>query len=179
MQTKNFAAIRKKLETLLDEYQIELVFPIPQQKWIATYHADGHLLRRRKSPKRGNLLHLFDELIRFPQFVHHKNFTLTAILIDMEEHRCDDGRGSWRRRGLSIVDRSLLAVNTTYHFHTVSDFLPLIPANLEEPFSNKDFAAACQISTRQSQRIVYCLRKMDALQIVGKKGNAYLYQKNQ
>jgi len=178
VQTKNFGAIRNKLNDLLTEFTIQLVFPIPQRKWICTYDTSGNLLRRRKSPKQGQLLHLFDELIRFPQLILNQGFSLRTLLIEMEEHRCDDGRGSWRRKGQSIINRQLLTVQEDHLFHQNQDFLTLLPRQLREPFSNKDLADAYGISARQSQRIAYCLHKMNVLQRIGKKGNAYLYQKN-
>ena len=41
IQTRNFAAIRRKLSTVLQNYAVRLVHPIPAQKWIVRLGRDG------------------------------------------------------------------------------------------------------------------------------------------
>ena len=88
-----------------------LVFPIAQEKWIVRMSKDEKTcLGRRKSPKKGNIFHLFDELVYIPGLITHPNFSLETLLIQEEEVRCDDGTGSWRRHGLRIADHRLIDV---------------------------------------------------------------------
>jgi hypothetical protein len=65
---------------------------------------------RRKSPRRGKLEDLFLELVRIPHLINHPNLTLEVLLIREEEIRHADGKGSWRRRGVSIIDHRLLEI---------------------------------------------------------------------
>ena len=58
---------------------------------------EGRVLRRRVSPKRGAYRDLFAELMRIPHLVGNPNFTLESLLVEVEELRCADGHGSWRR----------------------------------------------------------------------------------
>jgi hypothetical protein len=176
VQTKNFAKIKSKLFALMKKYPVRLVYPIPSEKWVVRQSPDGSQeIGRRRSPKRMSHVDIFDELIRFPNFIAHNNFSLEVILIREEEIRRKDGKGSWRRRGWSIVDRRLIEVVERSVYETPSDFLELIPTELEKPFTNSDLVESMGIPRRIAQRMTYCLRKMDAIRTVGKKGNAILY----
>ncbi len=176
IQTRNFAAIKNKLLSLLKNHRVRLVYPIPKKKWIVKETSDGaKQLSRRSSPKRCGFEDIFDELIRIPNFIAHSNFSIEALLIEEEEIRRQDGKGSWRRKGWSIVDRKLIEVVDRRLYEKPTDFLHLIPVSLEKPFRNSDLVEALGISRRLGQRLTYCLRKMNALKTVGKKGNALLH----
>ena len=176
IQTRNFAAIKKKLFSLIKKHSVKLVHPIPKKKWIVKQTPDGDTqLSRRLSPKKCGFVDVFDELVRIPNFIAHSNFSLEVLLIEEEEIRRQDGKGSWRRRGWSIVDRKLIEVVDRRLYESPSDFLHFIPDSLESPFRNSDLVEALGISRRLGQRLTYCLRKMNALKIVGKKGNSLLH----
>ncbi|MFW9809708.1 MAG: hypothetical protein ACFFE6_10065 [Candidatus Thorarchaeota archaeon] len=175
VQTGNFAKIKSKILSLIKNHRVRLVYPIPKEKWIVRESPDGlKELSRRKSPKQMDFIDLFDELVRFPSFIAHNNFSLEVLLIKEEEIRRKDGKGSWRRRGWSIIDRKLIDVEDKRLYEQPSDFLEFIPDSLTKPFRNSDLAEVLGIHTRIVQRMTYCLRKMDALRVVGKKGNALL-----
>ena len=128
IQTTNFRSLRRKLTTLMEKHPVRLVFPIAQEKWIVRVAKDGETqLSRRKSPKRGNIFHLFNELVYIPGLITHPNFSLETLLVQEEEVRCEDGTGSWRRNGLRIADHRLLDVLGQRTFRNPSDFLTLIP----------------------------------------------------
>jgi hypothetical protein len=110
VQTANFAAIAKKLRKLLKKYCVRLVYPIAEEKWITRTTESGEFIKRRKSPKKGKPIHLFSELIRIPDLLAEDNLTIEILLIKEEEIWCEDGRGSWRRRGVTVQDRKLLEV---------------------------------------------------------------------
>jgi hypothetical protein len=100
IQTSNFSAMKRKLPVLLESHTVRLVHPIPVLKWIVRLDQDGDsILSRRRSPKRGSLLDIFDELVSIPHLVSHPRFSLEVLLVEVEETRWQDGRGSWRRRG--------------------------------------------------------------------------------
>ena len=60
IQTGNFAAIKRKVKTLVKDHPLRLVYPIPKDKWIVRLAKDGSgdVLGRRKSPKHGAVEHL-------------------------------------------------------------------------------------------------------------------------
>ena len=97
------------------------------------------------------------------------------LLIQKEEVRCDDGKGSWRRKGLSIADRRLIEVLSRHVFKESADFLALLPPDLSDPFSTEELGAAIGQPRWLAQKIAYCLRHMGAIEIAGKNGNSLLY----
>jgi len=177
-QTRNFSSIGRKLRTLVETYDLRLVHPVSQEKWIVRVDSSGEkVLSRRKSPRRGRLTDVFDELVRIPDLVNSPGFTLEVVLIQEEEVRCDDGKGSWRRKGVSITDRKLLEVVEQAEFKTSSDFLRFLPDSLKDPFTNRELHSAADVPMHRAQKMTYCLRKMNAIRQVGKKGNAHLYER--
>ncbi len=176
IQTGNFAAMKKKLNTLLDDHYVLLLHPIAEKKWIVRETAKGKHISRRKSPKNGRPLDLFTELIRIPHLLNHPRFSVGAIMTHEEEILRDDGKGSWRRKRWSKHDRRLLTVTAEQYFDSPFDYLALLPANLPQPFTNKQLAKAANIRTNLAQRITYTLRRCGALNMVGKDGNALLYE---
>jgi hypothetical protein len=141
IQTTNFSSQKRKLNTLIEKHPVRLVFPIAQEKWIIRLAEDGvTLLGRRKSPKQGNIYHLFKELVSLPRMVEEKKFSLELLLTREEEIRRDDGRGSWRRKGWSIFDYHLIEIVGRHLFKEPADFLKLISQNLQKPFSTRDLA---------------------------------------
>ncbi len=177
IQTRNFTAIRPKLQALLKDHRVHLLHPITYEKWVVQVDGKGtSVLSRRKSTYRGALTDLFEELVRLPELVKQAGFTLEFPLIREEEVRCRDGKGSKHRKKVSIKDRKLLEVISTHRFTTTRDFLQFLPPHLPQPFANRDLAAALLLPLHRCRQITYCLRKMDALTVVGKNRNELLFQ---
>lgn len=177
IQTRNFWAMKAKLERLLPQHRVRLVHPIAEEKWIVTTDAEGQVLRRTRSPKRGGYLDLFRELVRLPTIVDHPNLALEALLVEVEELRCADGHGSWRRRGVSVRDTQLVEVRAVRRFRRGADLAALLPPALGEPFTNASLAAACRIHPSLASKATYTLRQLGALRVAGKKGRAHLFQR--
>lgn len=175
IQTRNFSAIRKKLVKLLVNNKVRLVYPIALRKWLIYVNTKGELIRKRRSPKRGKIADLFHELVFLPSLVRNKNFSFEVLMIEEEEERCNDGKGSWRRRGISIKDRRLLRVCDKVVFENKFSFLRFLPFSKEEVFTNRLLAKRLGVSLRLARKITYCLRKMELITLVGKKRKQYLF----
>src|SRR5262245_23712671 len=66
IQTRNFSALKAKLLKLTAQSPVRLIYPITLQEWIVKLPTNGHETpSRRKSPKRGTLFHIFEELVSF------------------------------------------------------------------------------------------------------------------
>ena len=178
IQTRNFSAIKRKLQYLVKRFPLRLVYPLSREKWILSEagQQDGGL-RRRKSPRRAEMVDLFMELVRIPELVAHDNFSLEVLLIREEELRRKDGRGSWRRKGWSIYDRRLLEVVDRQVFTCQADYSALLPQTLQPSFTSADLAKALRKPRYLAQKMAYCLRKMEAITIAGKEGNSIIYSR--
>lgn len=179
IQTRRLSAMKPKLESLLAHHSVHVVFPVAAHCTIARMDARGAIVSRRKSPKHGSLYAVFPELVGLPHLVAHPRFTLEVLLIREEQIWRDDGRGSWRRRRWSICDRRLLGVIEPVLLATAADFAALLPAGLPTSFTTRDLAAALAQPQRLAQQMAYCLRHMGVLAVVGKRGNALVYERVQ
>ena len=176
IQTRNIGAISKKLKKLAKNHKIKLVHPIAVEKWITKLsYPEEEVLSRKRSPKKGQLTDIFDELVKAADLISEENITIEILFIKVEEFRIMDGMGSWRRKGWSIKDRALLEVTDIVEFDDKHEFMKFIPEQLEQPFTNKDLAAALKIKAPKAARITYTLKKNGLICETGKKGNSILY----
>lgn len=173
VQTRNFTAIRRKLEKLLTNHRVRLVYPIPGEKWIVKQAAAG--VTRRKSPKRGTFIDVFNELVRCPLLLAHPGFSLELILVREEEVRSFDGVRGWRRGGWITSERRLLEVMDRHLLESPEDMLSFLPSGLSTPFTAKDVAAALGRPARTAQKVVYCLKHVGCIEAVGKRAKSVIY----
>ena len=175
IQTRNFGAMKSKLMALIPNHRVRLVHPIPVVRWVVRESLEGEELSRRKSPKKMNILNVFEELVSIPTLINHRNFEIEILEVFEEQILQNDGKGSWRRKGWSNVDRRLIDVSGRHLFREANDFVKLLPPDLETPFTNAELAKALGCKVNIAQKITYCLRKMGALQTKGKRGKAHLH----
>lgn len=176
IQTRNLSAIKRKLTTLVERHPVRLVYPVAAERWIVRQSQNGRrVLARRKSPKRGAVELVFEELVSIPQLLAHPNFSLQVVLIQEEEVRRYDGSRNWRRKGWGTHERRLVQVVGQRLFETPQDMLALIPEALPEPFTTTDLAKATGQPVWLAQKMAYCLRAMGAITVVGKRGRGILY----
>ena len=176
VQTGNFSSIREKLRSLIKNHRVRLVYPVTERKWIVRVdRAGGSVVSKRRSPKVGRVVDVFNELVSVPRLGGDGNFELEVLLVEEEEVRCDDGRGSWRRRGISIKDHRLLKVVGSVQFSHKEDYIRFLPCGLTEPFTSRQLSEASGLPLRLAGRITYVLRRMGALRVVGKEGQAWRY----
>ena len=132
---------------------------------------------RRRSPKRGAVSHVLDELVSIPRLLCHPNFELEVLLIEEEELRVYDPKKVRRRGGWRVVQRRLHEVLGRQRFSTPSDLFQLAPGDLPEEFSTADLATAMSEPRWLAQNLAYCLREAGEISISGKQGNALLYRR--
>lgn len=178
IQTGNFSSIRKKIKKLIKDHRVRIVYPIPSEKWITLLDAEGGgIISKRRSPKKGIVEDLFGELLAMPDIVLESNFSFEVLMVKVEEIRLNDGKGSWRRRRNSILDRQLLEVESSMSFNSKEDYADLLPENLPPEFTNKDLAAISGISAARSGKMTYCLKKMGIIKEKGKIRNELIFER--
>jgi hypothetical protein len=177
IQTANFSSVRTKLKTLLEDHKIRLVYPISKMKWIIRTGTDGRTeLSRRKSPKKGRLEDLFNELVYLPNLLSHSNFSIELLYISSEDVLINDGKGSWRRKYWSVHDRRLLEIADREVFCRPRDFLKLLPSSLPKQFTTRDLSKIKKLPIRLTQKMAYCLRLMNVIKIVSRKKGSNIYE---
>jgi hypothetical protein len=181
IQHGSLAAIRDKTRRLLTKHRVRIVKPIVANKLLVKLdRRGGSELDRRRSPKRGKLLDVFDELVYFTRVFPHEQLTLEVVLVDVEELRYP-GCGKRRRRrregqDFQIEDQRLMGVVESKSFATAADLRKLLPSRMPKQFHTAQLAERMKAPRWTAQRIAYCLREMGAVEIVGKQGNAIVYR---
>ncbi len=171
IQTTSFAAMARKLDHLLGAHRVLIVHPIA----VTTYlHKPG--AKPRRSPKRGDLYALFDELVSMPTLLDHPNLELEVVLVSVDKHQVEDptlrrNRGGWR-----TTDRVLRSVEATHRFRTVTDLGRLVPDGLPARFTTADLAPAAGTTRDRAQRMAFCLRQVGLFDLVGRSRRGYQYQ---
>ncbi len=179
IQHGSLSAIRDKIRKLLKEHKVLVVKPILIEKQLVRLEKrDGRIISRRKSPKRGSLLDIFDELVYFTRVFPHPNLLLEVPLVDVEELRYPGHgrRRRWRKDDFEVQDRRLAGIRETHRFRSAGDLIRIVPPGLPRPFDTSQLAEKLAVQRWVAQRVAYCLRKMGAIEQVGKRGNTLLYE---
>jgi hypothetical protein len=178
IQTASFASAARKLRRLVADHRIALVHPIALERWLVRVDAEGVVADRRRSPRRGIPLDLFEELVAFPELVAHPNFRLELLMIREEEIRGPIPAGARYRypREWWRLDRRLLEVVATIRIDEPADLLRLLPEGLPSPFTTADIVAASRRPKRLAMRSAYCLSKAGTIRCVGRSGRLRTYE---
>jgi hypothetical protein len=180
VQTRGFASLKPKVVALLGlGRRVRIVFPIPVEKWIVKVDAEGVVLSRRRSPRHASPIDVFAELVSFPELLSHPNLDLELLLIKEEEYRHETPGRSWRRHGWSILERRLIEVVDTLPLGHLEHLAAMLPMGLPELFTTADLAAGLGQPRRVAQQMAYCLRKVEAIVAVGRRGQEVVYRVRQ
>ncbi len=176
IQTQNFAALKEKLVSLLRNHEVRVVLPISIEKWIIMLAIDKRtFIRKRRSPKRGRKEDVFRELVSFPELVRNPRFSLELVMIREEELRYRTPPRGRFRKSWSTLDRRLIGISDRILFRSPEDFLSLLPQTIKSPFITRDLARALNLPVGLAQKMVYCLRGMGVIGMVGRKAKSRLY----
>ena len=180
IQHGSLSAIRDKIKHLIEEHTVRVVKPIIASKQLIKLdRPQGDLVSQRKSPKRGRLLDIFDELVHFTQVFPHPKLTVEVVLVEVEERRYPGHgrRRRWSTTDFEVEDRILMRVDRNLLLSAAEDLWQLLPIRLPTPFHTGHLAKQLKIQRWLAQRIAYCLRQAGAIREVGKSGNTRLYDR--
>jgi len=175
VQTGSFGPLKKKIKEFAANGRVRIIHPIAVTKNIEVFDTEGKLLYRRKSPVRGCERDIFEALLHAPELPLIKGVTIEIVLADITEKRIKDGRGSWRRKGISIADRELAAWHESKVFKKPGDYLCFVPFKKNEEFTVSSYAVKTGIKTHTARKILYVLTKMKLIKRIGKKARAWVY----
>lgn len=178
IQTGSFGAIRDKLRRLARRHRVILIYPVAARKFIVRLDPDtGEEVSCRRSPKRGKLIEVFYELPSVARLLKAENLGVEVVMTIERHLRRDDGQGSWRRRGVSLVGRELVEVVETHRFDRPRDLLGLLPEGLPERFTVPELAEGLGVGRALAGKVAYTLRYSGAVRYVGKRGRAFVYRR--
>lgn len=178
IQTRNFDKLRKKLEAFLELFPVTIVYPIPHTKWLRWINEEtGEISAPRKSPKSGTPYMIFPELYKIKNYLLHPNLRLHIVLMDLEEYRLLNGWSRDRKKGSTRNDGIPLGLVNEVIIHNPYEYHKLIPDNLPETFTSKDYQRASKLRQKDAITALNILNHVGAVKRIGKKGRAYLYSR--
>jgi hypothetical protein len=174
VQSGALGPLRAKLRALLPSQPIRVVKPVPVARVIVPSGRAG-AARPRRSPWRGRIGDVFDDLVGLVAVFPHPNLTVEVLAVEVEEHRTPRRR----RPGYAVTDRRLVAIREAIALRHADDLwrlLPEVPPHAD-PFTTAELAAWLGRPRAHAQRVAYCLRLSGAVDVVGKRGNGLLYRR--
>lgn len=178
IQSAPLGAIRDKVRTLLGQHDVLVIKPLAARKTlIRLKKQNGPVVSTRASPRRETVCDLFVELVNFVPLFPHPRLTLDVLLTEQEEHRVPVKRRRRRGKDYRVLDRRLVGIVETHRFRTADDVLALLPSDLPESFTTLDLAQRLGIPRWLAQKMAYCLRRMEAIDVVGVSRRSRLYER--
>jgi len=175
VQCGSFGPLKEKVKKLARENKVRVIHPIIAKKYIELYDVQGCLLRRRKSPLKGSDWDVFKALVHAPKLPLLKNLTIELAIIESVEKRTNDGKGSWRRCGVSKNDHLLDAWCGSIVLKMPKDYYRFIPFAQDEPFTTRELAEKAGINKALAQKTLYVLTQMGLAERRGIRGRTNIF----
>lgn len=180
IQTRQLNKLREKLATFLGSYPVTVVHPIAGKKWVYWVNLEtGEVSKGRVSPKHGTVFDAFYELYKIKPFLVQEGVTIRIPVLTVEEYKYLNGWGCDKKRGASRMDRIPVKMEEEMVFRGVADYAALVPEELSDKFTCKEFAQHTKIRVERAQNVVHILCFVGAVRRVGKEGRAYVYERNE
>ncbi len=164
----------RKLDRLLSDHEITLIHPVAVQTYLHKPDA-----KPRRSPIKGSLYSVLDELVSIPTLIDHPKLTIDVVLAVVDKFQAYDpkarrGRGGWR-----TVDKMLRSVEGHHRFQTADDLAALLPGDLPTTFTTADIASKSDMSRSAAQKLAYCLTALDRIERTERTRAGHIYVRKQ
>lgn len=177
IQTGNFNKLRRKLDSFLPEYKVTIVYPLVYTRYLTYIDKEtGAMSPKRKSTRKDTYYTAFKELYKIKMYLNHPNLSIKLVMLEADEYKLESGNSRSKRRRAEkydIVPRELI---DEMHITRPEDFIQLIPVELEDEFTAKDFSKAAKIHISYGQLILNVFNYLGIVNRVGKSGNSYVYE---
>ena len=189
VQTGGFFPLKEKIAWYLAHTpcRVTVVHPIPAVKYLSWIDpADGHILSRNKSPKKGKVRDVAKELYWLADFIGNPKFDIRLLLLELEEYRLADGWGRDGKRGSNRYERFPTALLGDVTLATPADYAAyFLPSSLaapdgegnHPPFTAAAYAKATGIRGRATYSVIHLLEKLGLIEECAEKvGRAGAWQ---
>ena len=182
IQTGSFASLKEKIAEFSTHSRVKIIHPVALSKYIEVFEPSSgkkpglRPLYRRKSPSKGSIWNLFDALVYAPHIPACPHVSIEIALVDITEIRIRDGKGSWRRKGVSIYDKKLEKWHGRIKLEKLQDYRYFVPFREDVSFTNKQLAEKVKITEALARKTLYVLTKLGVVTRVGKQDRCWLYR---
>jgi len=177
IQTGAFDQLRPKLERFLQVSPVTVVHPVPQILWYRKVNAEtGEIGIRRKSPRGGCAASALAHLYQIKSLLTHPQLKIRILLLEVDEYRIDAIKPSRKKSKTTRHDRIPTALLGDLLLESPDDYRQLLPINLPESFTVKDFRVLTKQAIADARASVNVLTHLGILKKTGKIGNQLIYQ---
>lgn len=176
VQTGGFFPLREKIGWYLTHTpcRVTVVHPIPAVKYLSWIDpADGTVLSRHKSPKRGKVRDVAGELYWISDYIGDPRFAVRLLLLELEEYRMADGWSRDKKRGSNRYERFPTALLGDVTLWSPADYAAwFLPPALSAPdaegarplFTAAAYAKATGIRGKATYSTIRLLEKLKLIE---------------
>lgn len=179
IQTGSFAPLREKLAWILENtnYNVVLIHPLAQTKWVSMMDCDGNIKSRKKSPKHESFRDVARELYYIRDLISSPRFSLILLMMEAEQYKKQISKEGARRPRYRKFELIPISLNEAHVFSRVSDYSVFLPEELGDTFFVKDYSALSGIRGRDAYSAVKTLCSLGFIEPDEKVGRAQRYRK--
>lgn len=175
VQTSKFKAISNKIRNLLErtDYNITVLIPVYRKNKIIFYE-NNEIVRESRTRHKGVLMDRIDELESLKEFIGHKRFKIKFIELDTIDIRLSGGRAN---RGIK-QDKQIEKVLNTYLIENSCDLNCFVSMyDIGETFTVADIKKYTKTNAKYLHNGLKILKEMKVIDLIGKKGNAFVFKR--
>lgn len=177
IQTGNLEKLQKKLEQFLKVCPVTVVYPVFGEKYLLWLdERTGETTKKRRSPKRGTLAEAVSQLYPLRKFLDCPNFTFYVVVLSGTEIRYLNGWSKDRKKGSSRCDLIPESILDEVAFKSRDDYRGLIPNELPDKFTVKQFGKAISVKGRKAYSLIHILECLRLVEKLPKEGRSYPYR---
>lgn len=177
IQTKNFKNLLAKIEYYLSKnIDVTVVYPVITEKYISWLDTvDNSVVDRRKCSYKEHIQDIFKELYWVQNYIANSSIKLKIITLEAEEYKYLDGYGQSQKHKATKIDKVPTKILNEFNIESISDLKIFLPSTLPQEFTSRDFQKCTKSRNKYLGSGLKILRELGVIQIIGKKGNTFIY----
>ena len=178
VQTKQLKNLISKLNYYIkSSYNVTIVYPLVAESYTIWIDKDSNeVLDKRKSSYKRYIQDIFKELYWIKDYIVNEQINLKIISLEVNDYRYLDGYGQNNKYKATKIDKVPTKIISEITIKSIDDFKVFLPDTLPKEFTSKDFQKYTRSRSKYLGSGLKMLRELGIIQVVSKKGNAYVYK---
>ena len=175
IQTKAFHNLRSKLDVVLENYEVTIIYPCIINKKIVKFNENGEVISSKKSPKKGKPIDALFEFYKIKQYLDHPNLKFKIFCFNVDEYQQTIKPTYKNRRGKIRIDQVPNELLDVLDISNINDYLKIVPV-INNKFTYKDFLKETKINKKHASYIFSVIKYLGIYIQVDKNGKEYIYE---
>lgn len=176
IQTRQFNSLRHKLDVLLDNYDITIIYPTFRNKYIYLLNEYGELIKESKSPKKGTPFQLLVEQYKISQYLKHPNLHFKVLYFDIDEYREIAPKKHFKQQGYVRLKQVPKVLVKEYDFMNKDDYKKIFEEyDFTNNFTVLEFSKKFKLSYNKASQAIRSLKELGVIEVIYKQGKANIW----